>query len=574
MSRIEELHEHHKANSDHTILLLNCYAKLKDVSKLENFIKSPGDMKFDVETAISMCRQGGYFDQAAYLARKHQEHHIVVSVLVEDLKKYAEALAYIWRLEPSLAYENLIKYATVLLEHCPDDATQLFIDYYTGQFKPKQDAVITTTASVSSQHPQQQSFASSAVQSLAAILPLPYMSMPITRSDNNQDATIKTETRIVESINTDAPPDYPIPQPRTAFSAFVDHNPEFIRFLEACNTTSALEPASRSDINTTLFEMYLHQANSLPADSLQKRTWQDKARALITTQPTDTSSIDPSNILLLSDLARFTTGTTLIRERQGLHTDIFRAYTSAKDTAGALKALKKYGPEDPALYPLALAYLTSTEPIMTEAGAAEIDSVLRKIESDKLMSPIQVVQTLSKTPVATMGLLKRYLRDIVAAEREAVARDSKATATFRADTDTKTARLKALTEDPSTFKSTRCAACHYAIEQPVVHFFCNHSFHRRCLNLSENELDDRQTDYGFAIEGQNPADGPAATLDNVQCPICAPQNAMVRQVKRAQEESRSKHGVFQAALERGGDRFGVVAEWFGRGVVNGPRGEA
>lgn len=49
-----------------------------------------------------MCRQGGYFDQAAYLARKHQEHDVVVSVLVEDLKKYAEALAYIWRLEAQL----------------------------------------------------------------------------------------------------------------------------------------------------------------------------------------------------------------------------------------------------------------------------------------------------------------------------------------------------------------------------------------------------------------------------------------------------------------------------------------
>lgn len=47
-----------------------------------------------------MCRQGGYFDQAAYLARKHSEHDLVVSILTEDLKKYAEALAYIWRLEP------------------------------------------------------------------------------------------------------------------------------------------------------------------------------------------------------------------------------------------------------------------------------------------------------------------------------------------------------------------------------------------------------------------------------------------------------------------------------------------
>ena len=100
---LEELHEHHKANADHTTLLLNCYAKLKDIDKLEKFIKSPGDLKFDLDTAIAMCRQGGYFAQAAYLATKHGEHDLVVTILIEDSKKYAEALQYIWRLEPATA---------------------------------------------------------------------------------------------------------------------------------------------------------------------------------------------------------------------------------------------------------------------------------------------------------------------------------------------------------------------------------------------------------------------------------------------------------------------------------------
>jgi hypothetical protein len=75
---------------------------LKDVNKLEKFIKSPGDLKFDLETAISMCRQGGYFEQAAYLATKHGESEVVVDILVEDSKKHAEALDYIRRLEPDI----------------------------------------------------------------------------------------------------------------------------------------------------------------------------------------------------------------------------------------------------------------------------------------------------------------------------------------------------------------------------------------------------------------------------------------------------------------------------------------
>jgi hypothetical protein len=79
---------------------LNCYAKLKDTTKLDSFIKAPGDPKFDLDTAITMCRQGGYFEQAAYLATKHGEHDLVVDILIEDSKKYDEALDVIWRLGP------------------------------------------------------------------------------------------------------------------------------------------------------------------------------------------------------------------------------------------------------------------------------------------------------------------------------------------------------------------------------------------------------------------------------------------------------------------------------------------
>lgn len=83
-------------------MLLNCYAKLKDTEKLDSFIMAPGELKFDLETAIAMCRQGGYFEQAAYLATKHGESDMVVDILIEDSKKYSEALQYTWSLEPDL----------------------------------------------------------------------------------------------------------------------------------------------------------------------------------------------------------------------------------------------------------------------------------------------------------------------------------------------------------------------------------------------------------------------------------------------------------------------------------------
>ena len=138
---LEELHEHGKATADHTTLLLNCYAKLKDTEKLDAFVRAPGEIKFDLDTAIAMCRQGGYFEQAAYLARKHGEHELVIDILIEDLHEYAAALKYIWRLPAEAAYPPLMKYARVLIAHCPKEATKLFIQYYTGKYQPQQDVV-------------------------------------------------------------------------------------------------------------------------------------------------------------------------------------------------------------------------------------------------------------------------------------------------------------------------------------------------------------------------------------------------------------------------------------------------
>lgn len=542
---LEELHEHHKATSDHTTLLLNCYAKLKDVEKLEEFIKSPDDLKFDLDTAISTCRQGGYYDQAAFLARKHGEHELVVDVLIEDSKRYAEALAYIWRLEPEVTYYNLMKYATVLLQHNPQDTTTLLIDYYTGNFRPKKDAIIIPDAPSSSGGGGGLSMgmglgvASSAVQNLAALLPLPYMnSNSIATPPNGEQKGAMNQAQIIETNTDEPPPEYKIPKPRTAFSAFVDHPQEFIVFLEACIQSDNLREDDKVDIYTTLFEMYLHTASSKKDG--ERKEWESKAKKLVEGKEIP---IDTSNVLLLSHLSDFRDGAILVREQQGLHFDIFRSHTAANDTQGAIRALRKYGPEEPALYPAALAYFTSSPDTLAEAGD-ELDMVLKKIDEDGLMAPLQVIQTLSTNGVATMGMIKSYLSTTIERERGEIAANRRTIETFRTDTETKKTELQNLNTKPVVFQNTRCGVCMKGLELPVVHFLCKHSFHQSCLSTDE-DVEDAE----------------------VECPICSANNATIKAIRRAQLESAERHDLFQDALKRGRDGFAVISEWFGRGVM-------
>ncbi|KAJ0982180.1 hypothetical protein J5N97_010435 [Dioscorea zingiberensis] len=127
---LEKLHEGGLASKDHTTLLLNCYTKLKDVEKLNKFIKgddSVGDHKFDVETAIRVCRTAGYHEHAMYVAKKAERHEWYLKILLEDLGRYQEALEYISSLEPNQAGVTVKEYGKILVEHRPVETINILM---------------------------------------------------------------------------------------------------------------------------------------------------------------------------------------------------------------------------------------------------------------------------------------------------------------------------------------------------------------------------------------------------------------------------------------------------------------
>ena len=170
------------------------------------------------------------------------------------------------------AHDNLLKYARVLLGHCPKPTTRLFIDYYTGQFRSKENI-----KTLEEKPPAAGRGGGGAVQNLAALLPLPYInpSTPSAGKSTISQAQVATEDKPIES-----PPDYEIPKPRTAFSSFVDHPQEFINFLEALIKHTDLKEEDKIDLYTTLFEMYLDTA-SRKKDLSEKQEWEGKAKKLI-----------------------------------------------------------------------------------------------------------------------------------------------------------------------------------------------------------------------------------------------------------------------------------------------------
>jgi hypothetical protein len=429
-----------------------------------------------------------------------------------------------------------MKYARVLLENCSRDTTTLFIEYYTGRYRPKQDAVATQNQT------SEGGFAANAVQNLTNLLPLPYMNAAAIKSPpTKEDIKATSSEGLVVQDSAELPiPKYDPPRPRSAFSSFVDHPDEFIVFLEACLKEGGLQENDKVDMYTALFEMYLHKANERKGED--REIWEAKAKKLIEGRDIP---IDTSNVLLLSHLSGYRDGTTLVREQAGLRFDIFRSYTSAKDTRGAIKALRKYGPDEPQLYPAALAYFTSDPRILEEAGE-ELNVVLRKIDEDGLMAPLQVIQTLSTNAVATMGMVRSYLQTTIERERKEISNNRRLITSYRTETEAKRKETEELTTKPVVFNAKRCQYCAKPLELPVVHFLCKHSYHQQCLNAQPGEE------------------------DKVECTQCAQNNSTIRAIRKAQDESADRHDMFQDALRRSNDKFGTIAEFFGRGVMSAP----
>lgn len=93
---------------------------------------------------------------------------------------------------------------------------------------------------------------------------------------------------------------------------------------------------------------------------------------------------------------------------------------------------------------------------------------------------------------------------------------------------------------PAVFQARRCSSCGGNLDLPTIHFLCKHSFHQRCLNKVD---------------------------EDAECPVCAPQNATIKAIRERQARSTDQHELFQNELQRSKDKFGLISEFFGRGVM-------
>ncbi|KAF9945532.1 hypothetical protein BGZ70_003759 [Mortierella alpina] len=237
-------------------------------------------------------------------------------------------------------------------------------------------------------------------------------------------------------------------------------------------------------------------------------------------------------------MAGFDEGIVFLYEKMKMYMDILRLWIGRDDTTKVIECLRKYGPLEPSLYPLTLSYFSSSPGRLTSA-TAELLKVLDHIDQQDLLPPLQVVQALSQTSVATIGMIKNYIGRRIESERKERLEDQKQIQSYRLESEKKRREIDELKTSARIFQVTKCSACGGSLDLPSVHFLCRHSYHQRCLS----DAADRE------------------------CPKCMVEQRTVADIRRMQEANAEKHDLFLSELEDADDGFEVVAKYFGNNTM-------
>ncbi|KAI0075983.1 hypothetical protein K474DRAFT_1663639 [Panus rudis PR-1116 ss-1] len=584
---LQELHSQGLANSDHTTLLLNTYTKLKDVSRLDSFIKAESkkssadgvdELPFDLDTAVRVCRQAGYFEHASYLAKKYERHEDYLQIQIEDAGNYKDALTYLRRLGTEAAEANLARYGRAMLENLPEETTQLLIDVCTSLTPLTIEADERRTAPTRQASTSGPSYLSYLALNRNIVPNVSSTPSPVTDRASQHESSPASRTATpppATPVNGQPSPAAPRPavvkrpSPRLYFAHFIDHKEKFVQFLETValkrwgqtltgtDVAITVEPDPLSDpqaekgdqvaVWNTLLELYLSYSVTSPSED-ERRAYIDKALKLL---KSDHVPYDPTHALILCSSQNFTPGLILLWERLGMFEDVVRFWID-KEREGdgpeasteVIRCLDRYGANHPYLYPLVLRFLTST-PELLSRHVDDVTRMLEHIDAEKIMPPLSVVQVLSRNSVASVGLVKQWLVTRIREARDEIETDQKLTESYRSETQSKLRQVEELSDPdhPRVFHVTQCSACKGQLDLPSVHFMCNHSYHQRCLGEHETE-----------------------------CPTCARSHSMIREIRRNNQRLADQHDVFLSEVQEGG--FAAVAAGFGRGIMNISRGDA
>jgi hypothetical protein len=423
---LQQLISMNLGNEDHTTLLINCFAKLKDDAELSKLTAQTSE--FDVETAIKVLRHAGFYDHAAQLAVRHSNYDAYFQIQLKDKNDVSSAMQYLLQnVRESDQLTILIKYGRILIAKEPQRTTEL-AKRVTCRFLEDKSGFSLNSMS--------DSFAMD------------------TLSPNFMEFDIEDMLNI-----------------------FVQNTDAMINFIEYLieKQPSKTTPS----FYNTILGLLMRSFNST---GRRKRETSDKVMRIL--QNSD-ANYDIDQILMLCAANSFDPGLLYLYRKSKNYRLLQQHFIRNKDAENVVKCCQDYGSADPQLWVEAVYFFRDNLP----TSERQVATVLTEIDNLHLMQPLTVIDTLCQNDRLPLACMREYMVRFLTLESEMIAENEKMILQDKDETEKMRQAIDELRTTPRTFQAAKCSGCNKSLDVPSVHFYCSHSYHQSCFESYSAEHD-------------------------------------------------------------------------------------
>lgn len=471
-----------------------------------------------------MLHSAGYNEHAVFVALSAGRTDDYLSILLEDCHRFDEGLKYIRSLGRRGAAAALCKFGSLLLQGDAVATTALLMELCLPAATPP------TISHQQQQVDQEQIQQQQEEDSKFVATFTDYTHLYTERPDDLQYACV--------TILAMGHPD--VPSKQTLYHTLLDLY--LCTTMRSSSNTVINNSTEKSEAASSAGTPKLSNGGtkkSMPAGhaealDLLKRGW----------PPGQDPAYDVDRALTTCRLHEFHQGLVFLYTNRRDFREAAAVLADAHDWPALLEICHVHGSAvtggDPEVWHDALEKLSS--PAAASPGAdTALRELLSQIEADDVMPPMAVLPVLAKNPHLRLELVRDYVIRALESENRTIAADLEEAQRLKEEVRKAEDAVKKLTTEPVIFQSSRDSQTGAPLELPSVHFLCGHSFNLRTL--------------GDGIEGQ-------------ECPLCASEHRKVRELQQSHRASAKDTDAFFRQLKAAPDGFGLVAEYFGKGLLN------
>ncbi|ANQ08626.1 Uncharacterized protein PCOAH_00031590 [Plasmodium coatneyi] len=115
---LENLHQVHLFNDEHTIMLLTCYKKECKKKKIISFIRKNKN-KINLQKTYKFLCNVGYYNIVLKFSKKNKDHLTYISILIDKFENYEKSLKYIFKLDVENICILLFRYGYKFIKYFP-----------------------------------------------------------------------------------------------------------------------------------------------------------------------------------------------------------------------------------------------------------------------------------------------------------------------------------------------------------------------------------------------------------------------------------------------------------------------